>query len=174
MDAPTIEHGAARLRALRDEDSDAFFRWINDRATVVFNAPFAPVDRAAHERWFAAIRASQSVAIFAIEERKSGELVGSCQLLNVSLQHRSADLQIRIGEAAARDRGIGSDAVAALVRFGFGTLGLHRIALTVRSDNPRAIRAYEKSGFVREGLLRDAARIEDGYVDLVCMAVLAP
>ncbi|WP_167784714.1 GNAT family N-acetyltransferase [Ramlibacter rhizophilus] len=171
----TIEAQArALLRPLRDEDSDTLFRWINDRETVVFNAPFHPVTRADHERWFERVRRDPSLRIFAIDEVPGGRLVGSAQLLDISPLHRSAQLQIRIGEADARGRGIGTEAVRLLLAQAWGELGLHRVALTVRADNARAIRAYEKCGFVREGLLRDAALIEGRYVDLVCMGVLSP
>lgn len=162
------------LRPLEPGDSDALFRWINDRETVVFNAPFAPVARADHDRWFEAVRQDPRVRIFAIAEAASGALVGSCQLLNISPQHRSAELQIRIGDPACRGRGYGTQAVRLLLQHGFGALGLHRIALTVRADNERAIRSYRSCGFQAEGVLRDAAFIEGRYVDLVSMAVLAP
>lgn len=165
---------AIELRPLEPRDSDVLFRWINDRATVVFNAPFEPVSREDHDRWFEAVRLSRNVRIFAIVEVGTDRLIGSCQLLNISDRHRSAELQIRIGEPDARDRGLGSHAVRKLLEVGFGSLGLHRISLTVRADNPRAIRVYEKCGFQREGLLRDAAWIEGKFVDLVCMAALAP
>jgi RimJ/RimL family protein N-acetyltransferase len=162
------------LRPLLPQDSDALFRWINDRETVVFNAPFEPVARADHDRWFEAINTCASVRIFAIVERASGALIGSCQLLNITPRHRSAELQIRIGEPAYRGKGHGTQAVKALLDYGFGRLGLHRIALTVRADNERAIRSYRKAGLLPEGVLRDAAFIEGRYVDLLCMAVLAP
>jgi diamine N-acetyltransferase len=174
MDVPTIEHGSILLRPLADGDADALFRWINDRDTVVFNAPFAVVAREDHDRWFGQVRVSEHVCIFAIVERATGSLVGSCQLLDISPVHRSAMLQIRLGEPNARGRGLGSDAVRALLLFGFGSLHLHRIALTVRADNERAIRAYVGCGFVREGLQKDAAFIEGRFVDLVAMAVLEP
>jgi RimJ/RimL family protein N-acetyltransferase len=162
------------LRPLADSDSDSLFRWINDRATVVFNAPFKPVARAQHDAWFAAVRQDPSVRIFAIVDRRDGRLVGSCQLLNISPQHRSAELQIRIGEPSARGQGLGTQAVQALLACGFGELGLHRISLTVRADNERAIRSYRKCGFEVEGVLRDAAFIEGRFVDLLSMARLAP
>lgn len=169
MPATTI-----RLRQLEDRDSNALFRWINDRETVVFNAAFAPVAREDHERWFTRIRQTPSVCIFGIEEATGGRLVGSCQLLDISMAHRRAELQVRIGEPDARDRGFGTEAIRALLNHGFGKLRLHRISLTVRADNARAIRAYEKSGFRLEGVLRDAAFIEGRFVDMVCMAVLEP
>lgn len=162
------------LRPLELRDSDALFRWINDRETVVFNAPFAPVARADHDRWFQAVRSDPRVRIFVIVEQATGALIGSCQLLDISPQHRRAELQIRIGEPAYRSRGLGTQAVRLLVQHGFGELGLHRIALTVRADNERAIRSYRRCGFEVEGVLRDAAFIEGRFVDLLAMAVLAP
>ena len=162
------------LRPLADGDSDALFRWINDRETVVFNSAFRPVARADHDRWFAAIRNAPDVRIFAIVRTGDGGLIGTCQLLDISRQHRSAQLQIRIGEPSFRGHGLGTAAVRELVRYGFTELGLHRIALTVRTDNERAIRSYRRCGFETEGLLRDAAFIEGRFVDMMCMAVLAP
>ena len=161
------------LRPLDPRDSDALFRWINDRDTVVFNAPFEAVARADHDRWFDAIRQAGDVRIFAIVERAGDRLVGTCQLLNISRRHRSAELQIRIGEPDARGKGLGTHAVRQLVAHGFGELGLHRIALTVRTDNERAIRTYRSCGFQEEGIAREAAFIEGRFVDLLCMAILA-
>jgi len=162
------------LRPLEERDSDVLFRWINDRETVVYNAPFMAVSRAEHDQWFARIRAAIDTRIFAIETRPKPLLIGSCQLLTISATHKSACLQVRIGESKFRGKGFGTAAVRQLLAFGWDDLGLHRVSLTVRADNARAVRAYEKSGFVREGLLRDAAIIEGNYVDLVCMAVFAP
>ena len=59
-------------------------------------------------------------------------------------------------------------------RYGFDTLNLHRIWLTVLADNAGAIRAYEKAGFVHEGAQRDATYRDGGYLDLILMSVLRP
>jgi RimJ/RimL family protein N-acetyltransferase len=72
-----------------------------------------------------------------------------------------------------RDRGLGTEAVRLLVGYGFEQLGLHRIELEVYSFNPRARRAYEKVGFVVEGVRRDALRTPDGRADATVMAILA-
>jgi ribosomal protein S18 acetylase RimI-like enzyme len=45
-----------------------------------------------------------------------------------------------------------------IVGYGIEELGLHRIELEVFAFNPRAQRAYEKAGFVVEGVRRDALR----------------
>jgi RimJ/RimL family protein N-acetyltransferase len=66
---------------------------------------------------------------------------------------------------------VGQDLV---VGYGFEELGLHRISLEVYSFNPRARHVYDKVGFVAEGVLRDALRWGDGWVDATLMSILAP
>jgi UDP-4-amino-4,6-dideoxy-N-acetyl-beta-L-altrosamine N-acetyltransferase len=158
------------LAALRPEDSDLLFEWINDHDLVVQSAPFRPIDRAEHDAWFERIRQREDARIFAI--REGDRLVGSCQLHSIHPVHRSAELQIRIGADDARGRGVGSEAVSQLVRFGFDELGLHRICLQVFATNDRAIRLYERAGFRREGVLREAASIDGAWIDVLLMALL--
>lgn len=159
------------LTPLRDEDSDALFEWINDRSTVILNAPFRPVRRDQHERWFLRIRNDQDLVILAIRT-PDDRLIGTCQLHSFSRDHRSAELQIRIGDRAARGQGLGSEAIGMLVRYGFLDLDLARIHLHVFEDNVRAIAAYEKVGFIREGLARKAAFIEGQWKNVVTMGIL--
>lgn len=141
-----VQGMAIALEPLRDDDADALFHWINDRELVELSATFRPVSRAEHDAWFAAVRARDDVAIFAI--REDGRLVGTGQLLR---DGDEAELRIRLGAADARGRGIGTEAVRRLVRHGFDELGLRRIWLQVFATNVRAIRAYEKAGFRRCG-----------------------
>ncbi|WP_156591080.1 GNAT family N-acetyltransferase [Agrobacterium vitis] len=51
-------------------------------------------------------------------------------------------------------------------------IGLHRVELDVHADNTRAIRLYESVGFLREGVARDAVRIDGRFVDVIHMAIL--
>jgi len=61
-----------------------------------------------------------------------------------------------------------------LLRHGFATLNLHRIYLRVFEDNPRAIRSYEKAGFVHEGRQRQGEYHEGEFHDVLFMSVLRP
>ena len=51
-------------------------------------------------------------------------------------------------------------------------LNLNRIFLNVFENNPRAIRAYEKAGFVLEGRLRQAEFKDGKYIDILVMSIL--
>ena len=54
----------------------------------------------------------------------------------------------------------------------FGTLGLHRIALSVFEFNERAIRAYQRCGFVVEGRARESIWRDGRWWDELAMSVL--
>jgi RimJ/RimL family protein N-acetyltransferase len=61
----------------------------------------------------------------------------------------------------------------AVVRLGFETLGLHRLELGVFDFNLPAIRCYERVGFRREGLAREARKASTGYWSVLRMGMLA-
>ena len=146
------------LGPLRDEDSDALFRWINDRETVVLSAVYRPVPRPDHDAWFGTVRARKDVEIYAIRTR-AGRLVGSCQLHSIDRDRGTAELQIRIGEPDARGRGYGTEAVRLLLRRAFDGLGLSRVRLHVFETNEPALATYRRCGFVE-------TRRRDGTVEM--------
>jgi RimJ/RimL family protein N-acetyltransferase len=61
-----------------------------------------------------------------------------------------------------------------MVGHAFEEVGLHRVSLYVFTHNPRARRAYEKAGFVAEGVERQTLWQDGEWIDAVRMSVLAP
>lgn len=70
-----------------------------------------------------------------------------------------------------RDQGLGTRLITTTLDAA-RELGLHRIELDVHADNPRAVALYKKVGFVREGIARDAVKIDGRYIDSIGMAVI--
>jgi ribosomal protein S18 acetylase RimI-like enzyme len=70
-----------------------------------------------------------------------------------------------------RGQGIGTNLIRSTLA-ATRTIGLHRVELTVRQNNTRAIELYKKVGFRVEGLQRDAVQIDGVYENVVCMALL--
>ena len=159
--------GSIRLRPVRQEDSRILFEWINNRELVVLNAPFRQISMVEHEQWFDSLGTRKNLAFFMIEDGDSGLAIGSCQLTNIHDVHRSAELQIRIGNPDYQNKGAGSEAVRLLIEHGFDKLKLHRIMLHVFSTNLRAMHVYRKKGFQQEGVLREAAFIDGRWLDVV-------
>jgi RimJ/RimL family protein N-acetyltransferase len=70
-----------------------------------------------------------------------------------------------------RGKGIGT----ALIRRSLAAaraFGFHRVELTVRENNTRAIELYKRIGFETEGVHRDAVEVDGAYENLIFMAVL--
>jgi L-phenylalanine/L-methionine N-acetyltransferase len=67
-------------------------------------------------------------------------------------------------------RGVGGAMMAAALDLADNWLNLHRLELEVYTDNPAAIRLYEKFGFAIEGTLRHFAFRDGEYVDAYEMA----
>lgn len=88
--------------------------------------------------------------MFSIETLE-GKHIGVCGLYNVGPY--DAQLGVRIGDKSYWSKGYGADAIRVLVNYGFDVLGVGHIWLKVLPTNTRAIRCYEKSGFIRYGKL---------------------
>jgi RimJ/RimL family protein N-acetyltransferase len=101
-----------------------------------------------------------------------GEVVGHIELDAIDRRNGSARMSRVLIADARRGGGAGYAMVQALLEFGFGDLGLHRIDLVVFDFNLAAIACYEKAGFVREGHIRDARRMGDRYWSLYQMSML--
>ena len=109
-----------------------------------------------------------------VQEGDEWELLGNCGFFAIDWRNRSAELGIFIGDKSYWNQGYGSEVMKMLLQHGFSTLNLHRIYLRVFEDNPRAIRAYEKAGFVHEGRQRQAEFHDGQFHDVLFMSVLRP
>ena len=98
-------------------------------------------------------RADQAYSFF-VFRKTDGVLTGGITLSNVRRGVAQAgSIGYWMGELYAR-QGLMSDALRALVPFGFATLRLHRLEAACIPTNAASIRLLEKSGFQREGYAR--------------------
>lgn len=109
---------------------------------------------------------------FMVARLEDDQVIGEGGLFNALSPHRNAWLAIGIGERGLWGKGYGADAVNVLLRFGFQELNLHRINLGTFGYNMRAIRAYEKIGFVHEGAWRGALKRYGKRWDSMAMGIL--
>lgn len=107
-----------------------------------------------------------------VVDRATGELVGEAVLNEWDRHNRNCTFRILIGPRG-RDRGLGTEATRLIVGHAFEQLALHRVSLYVFAFNPRARRAYEKAGFVAEGVERQTLLHDGEWIDAVRMSVLA-
>jgi len=164
-----------RLTALRQEDTFIFTHWFEDSEFVRQFDSAAAVPQSIHR-----VRArfdeddkSHCAYPFAIRLYDTEAMIGICGIDGISWNNRNGWVSIGIGDAEHRGQGYGEEAMRLLLRFCFHEINLHRVQLTVFSYNQRAMKLYERLGFVREGVWREAILRDGQAFDTLCYSMLA-
>ena len=169
-----IEGTRVCIRPIAMSDTDNIVKWRNSEWVRPYFIDRTPLTREIHENWLYTRVFTGKVAQFIIVEKESGRDIGTVYLRDIDQTHSHAEFGIYVGEPTQRQKGLGKEAAELICRYGFEQMGLHRIYLRVLAHNAAAIRCYEKVGFVMEGVLREHARFEEGYHDIVMMGYLNP
>ncbi len=160
------------LRRMTSEDTDDIVCWRNSEAVrkrFIYQGTFS---REGHENWIRTMVETGKVVQMMICEISTGKAVGSVYVRDIDETHHKAEYGIFIGEDNARGKGYGTAAAKLMIRYCFEELKLHRLFLRVYAENARAIRSYEKAGFVKEAYLRDDVYVDGEYRDIVLMGII--
>ena len=156
------------LRGHRPRDLRRLHSWQNDVALLALNASTIQTQslrRTATQlrRWME----SQDDAFvrMAVELKATGALIGFAQLAFVDRINRNCKVGLTIGERDCWNLGLGTELISGLAQFAFSQLGLHRMVAEVYETNGRAVRAFEKVGFLKEGIMRDNLYREGRWVN---------
>lgn len=110
--------------------------------------------------------------LFAVIDKDRKEFIGWTSLSDIQFKNRVADLSIAILREENRNRGLGRDTLNVLLNFAFYELGLHKVKLSVHSNNTPAIKMYETAGFVKEGIDRQALYQDGNWLDVYYYGIL--
>lgn len=160
------------LRLMTDLDTDSIIAWRNRedvRENFIYREPFT---REGHGNWVKTMIETGRAVQMMICDLQSGQPLGSVYIRDMDRVHNKAEYGIFIGVPEARGRGIGTAAARLMLRYCFEEEGLHRVYLRALADNRRAVRSYEKAGFVQEGCLKDDVFIDGRYYDIIWMAAV--
>jgi RimJ/RimL family protein N-acetyltransferase len=171
---PIIRGERVYLRPSERDDLPRFVRWLNDAEVAHYLALRAPMSMATEEAWFEGMLERQGVTDyhFVICLLSDDRPIGTIGLHGVDRDNGSAEFGIAIGEKDEWGKGYAADALRAICDFGFGELRLERISLEYYAGNERGRRAYEKAGFIHEGVMRRARYHHGEYVDVHLMSVI--
>lgn len=169
-----FEGKRVRLAAVRREDLELYVRWFNDPEFTRFMAPnvLRLLSYEDEVGWYESMRQKKDLFVFGIRTVAEDKLIGNCSLNVKNWRSRMAVFGIGIGDKACWGCGYGTEAARLLMEYGFNELNLNRIELEVFAFNTRAIRSYEKVGFVLEGTRRQFLFRDGAYHDAHIMALL--
>ena len=168
------------LRQFRSTDAPRIHYLVNDKqvACSTLYIPY-PYPEGAAEAWLAEhaelVRCGRAVVFAVCLQLAEGseevpEVIGTVGLAISDLDH-----QAEIGYWFGRDywgNGFCTEAVVAVLDYGFEKLGLNRIFAQHIARNGASARVLEKAGFSKEGVLRQHARKWGVFEDVVCYGML--
>ena len=108
---------------------------------------------------------------WAVILKEENKMIGTCGFTRFHMSHDAAEIGYVINPAY-RGREIADEAVRAVMKFGFETLGLHRIEAKYIMGNEASRRVMEKVGMTFEGVRRGEMLIKGEYRDIGVCAIL--
>jgi RimJ/RimL family protein N-acetyltransferase len=164
------------LRSLETDDLDLFWAWFADREVVKYSLGtwVFPWSKSETATWLKRTLEEKETLSLGVVEKETKQLIGYAGITSISRINRSGEYYILLGEKRSWGKGYGTEVTQLIVHYGFASLNLHRIMLTVSSLNTGGVKAYKKAGFQQEGVLRQASYRDEAYHDKIVMAILRP
>jgi RimJ/RimL family protein N-acetyltransferase len=161
----------AKIRPLEVSDAKILTEYLNSEEIKEYVSLVFPINNFLEEEWIKRNAISNSNLTFAIEI--DGKLIGTAGLKDIDWINRCAEYGIAIYIPDYWNKGIGTEVTQLMLRYAFEYLNLNRVWLRVFENNPRALRVYEKCGFITEGRERQRRYYKGNYWDVIHMSILA-
>ena len=170
---PQIETPRLLLRELRREDAEAVFRLFSDPAVMryhdmdVFTSgeqAQALIERQ-RQRFEQKERFRWGLAL-----KEPDTIIGTGGYVAWNRMWYHAELGYNLA-SPYWGQGLMTEALRAMISFGFERMGLHRIEAEVMPENEASLRLLRKLGFVAEGVLRERSFWKRAFHDLVMLAL---
>ncbi len=130
-----------------------------------------PLSIEQQQQWFEKNLSDNRNFRFVIETPEDGA-VGIATLIDIDWKNRRAAHGIKLANVERRTKGIGTDAVMAIMRYAFDELGLHRLDGSWFDFNDASKRLYTKCGWKAEGVKREYVYKRGAWRDLTVVGVL--
>jgi ribosomal-protein-alanine N-acetyltransferase len=170
---PELETPRLVLRRAVPADAEAFHRLRSDPEVIRYRGRPALARAEADRRLLeidAGIRDNAHI-MWAIALREDPRMIGECLLFHWEKEDMRAEVGYEL-MVPYWGRGLVTEAVRAMLTFGFQAMDLHRVEANVDPANLGSIRVLEKLGFVREGTLRENWRAGGRFVDSALFGLL--
>jgi [ribosomal protein S5]-alanine N-acetyltransferase len=96
----------------------------------------------------------RSLLGFQLIDKTTREIIGNCGYHNWQAEHRRAEIGYDLAKDEFKRKGLMSEAMKAVIDYGFGSMKLIRIEACVSPNNEASLKLLQKFNFVKEGYLR--------------------
>lgn len=171
---PTLLTPRLTLRPVRMSDAADLYEYSRDPEVarhVLWDAHRSIHQTRAYIRYLLRQYRAAAPSTFAIALRDTGKVVGTIGFMWVQPDNRSAEVGYSLSRAFW-NQGYMSEALRAVVDFGFGQLGLNRIEAQHECDNPASGHVMRNAGMRHEGTLRQRLYNKGRFVDVELYAIV--
>ena len=172
---PTLNTERLILRPMRESDADDMYDYARreDLTEYLLWSPHRTVNYTRdYLRYIETRYKAGDFYDWAVVEKESGRMIGTCGFTRIDAPNDSGE----IGYVLNPDfhgKGYGTEVAAEAIRFGFDTIGLHRIEARFMEGNTPSLRVMEKLGMSFEGYRRDAMFVKGRYRTIGSCSILA-
>ncbi len=161
-----------KLRPIRLADAPDFVRWFGDKKVAVYLLRQTPMSLQKERAWIKKMLRAKDKIIWSIFN-EDNKLIGNTGL-TIDAKNKAASFGIVIGEKDQWGKGYASECLKLIENFVFKKLKYNRLELEVCMKNKRAVRVYEKAGFLLEGVKRQKFKnsITKKFEDAGIMSIL--
>ncbi|BAY81701.1 hypothetical protein NIES267_11780 [Calothrix parasitica NIES-267] len=171
---PILKTPRLLLRAINYSDAQSVHCNLSDFYTVLYSNVAEPPSlkevRKIIDIWSENFKKQQGFR-WGITIKEQNIVIGSCGYKNINKKHRRAEIGYEISPAYRR-KGFMSEALNAVLEYGFEVIELNRIEATVNCGNLPSILLLHKLGFSEEGILKEYEFQKDKFIDLKLFSLL--
>ena len=169
-DFPVLQTERLLLREIQNEDALDILEYLSDKDVMKYYGmePFQSLEDVLEEvAWYKSIRMKQTGIRWGITLKENGKVLGSCGFLNWDKRHYRTEIGYELHKNYW-GKGLASEALRAVVQYGFEHMRLERIQALIEPPNLSSLSLLEKHGFLCEGLLRSyeftCGKMDDLYM----------
>lgn len=164
----TLKGNTVYLRALEPEDLEFVYAIENDESIWEMSNTQTPYSRFLIRQYLE--NAQQDIyeakqLRLAICKNENDEVLGLIDLFDFDPRNQRAGVGIVIRNQKDRNKGIGSEALALLIKYSFTQLQLHQLYANIGAENAASINLFTNFGFQCIGMKKDWLRFQNRYTD---------
>jgi len=174
-DPPTLYTDRLTLRKLSSRDWSDMFEYACDKEVTKFLTWEPHQSKSYTLSYLTYIQSQYRAGKFfdwAVVCTSSGKMIGTCGFTTLDPANLCGEVGYVISPLY-QNRGIATEAVLRVIRFGFEELGLQRIESRFMIGNDASLRVMQKAGMIYEGTHRRSLFVKNRFVDVgVCSLLL--
>ena len=171
---PELETENLILREINQSDVKAIFKHFSDKEILKYHDLEAFINIEQAKNLIASFNEKfdkNQIIRWGIARREDNIIIGTCGYHNWVQNRFCAEIGYELSQAYWR-KGIMSEALTAMIQFGFEKMELNRIEATVMLENTASMKLLEKLGFIQEGILREYGFWKGEFHDLKMFSLL--